>query len=331
VTPLPSFADPLWLLVALTAPLLVLLHHRRRGHGAIATARLPERAGGRWRLHLPFYLRLVALLAAVVALARPQLGYAWEESTTEGIDIQIALDVSGSMAAMDFQPRNRLEVAKRVVRDFVAGRTGDRIGLTSFAGSALTRSPLTSDRRMLDELVATLEPTLTPDGTAIGVALASALGRLRDSQAESRVVVLVTDGVNNAGEIDPGSAAAIAEGLGVKVYTVGVGTRGVAKVPVQVRDPRTGRVETREVDMQVEVDEELLGAIAERTGGRFYRATDADALARVFAEIDQLEKTPLEVKRYVRYEEAFVPLAWLAFACAALPVALGLTGLTVEP
>jgi Ca-activated chloride channel family protein len=331
VTPLPSFADPLWLLVALTAPLLVLLHHRRRGHGAIATARLPERAGGRWRLHLPFYLRLVALLAAVVALARPQLGYAWEESTTEGIDIQIALDVSGSMAAMDFQPRNRLEVAKRVVRDFVAGRTGDRIGLTSFAGSALTRSPLTSDRRMLDELVATLEPTLTPDGTAIGVALASALGRLRDSQAESRVVVLVTDGVNNAGAIDPLSAAAVADGLGIRVYTVGVGTRGRVMVPMTRVHPLTGRPETVRVAMENQLDEELLARIAKRTGGRTYRATDAESLAAIFTEIDRLERTPIEVKRYVRYEESFQPLAWASLALLLAPLGAAALRVTAEP
>jgi Ca-activated chloride channel family protein len=331
VTPLPSFADPLWLALLVAVPLLALHRHRRGGDGALAVSRLPQRTGAAWRLHAPFYLRLAAFTAAVLALARPQLGYAWEETTTEGIDIQIALDVSGSMAAEDFSPRNRLEVAKRVMRDFVAARVGDRIGLTTFAGTALTRSPLTIDHGLLDQLVAALEPTTTPDGTAIGVALASALSRLKDSAARSRIVVLVTDGVNNAGEIDPLSAAAIAEGLAIKVYTVGVGTEGTARVPIQETDPVTGRLRTRDVLMEVEVDERLLGEIARRTGGRFWRATDAEALAAVFAEIDRLERTPIEVKRHVRYREAFPPFVWAAFLCALLPLGLGAVGLTVEP
>jgi Ca-activated chloride channel homolog len=326
----PTFADPLWLLLLLAVPLLAWRRFARPAHGALAVSRLPLAVGGRWRLELPFYFRLAAFALATIALARPQLGYAWEEATTEGIDIQIALDVSGSMAAMDFPP-DRLAAAKRIVREFVAGRTGDRIGLTTFSGSAITRSPLTSDRRMLDELVAALEPTLTPDGTAIGVALASAASRLKDSAAKSKVIVLVTDGVNNAGEIDPLSAAAVAEGLGLKVYTVGVGSEGQAKVPVQVRNPLTGRVETREVTMRVEVDEKLLAEIARRTGGRFYRAADADALERVFAEIDRLERTPLQVKRYVRYREGFQPLAWAAIALAGAPLLLALVGVTIEP
>lgn len=326
----PIFDDPLWLLLLAAAPWFAWRHQRRRTFGALTASRLPLAAGGRWRLALPFYLRLAAFVCAVIALARPQLGYAWEEATTEGIDIQIALDVSGSMAAKDFAP-NRLEVAKRIVREFVAARAGDRIGLTTFSGAALTRSPLTSDRRMLDELVAALEPTMTPDGTAIGVALANAAGRLKDSQAKSKVIVLVTDGVNNAGEIDPLSAAAVAEGLGLKVYTVGVGSEGQAMVPVQVRHPVTGRIELRDVPMRVEVDEELLAEIARRTGGEFYRATDARALESVFAEIDRLERTELAVKRYVRYREAFQPAAWAAFALALAPLALVLFGVTVEP
>jgi len=326
----PTFADPAWLLLLLAVPALAWRRRARRPTGALLVSRLPLVAGGSWRLELPFYLRLAALACAVVALARPQLGYAWEEATTEGIDIQIALDVSGSMAAKDFAP-DRLAVAKRIVREFVAGRTGDRIGLTTFAGSALTRSPLTSDRRMLDELVAALAPTTTPDGTAIGVALASAAARLKDSRAESKVIVLVTDGVNNAGEIDPLSAAAVAEGLGLRVYTVGVGREGEAPVPVQVRNPVTGQVDERDVTMRVEVDEKLLAEIARRTGGRFYRAADADALAQVFAEIDQLERTELAVKRYVRYREAFQPFAWAAFALTLAPLALAAAGATIEP
>ncbi|GMU66983.1 MAG: aerotolerance protein BatA [Acidobacteriota bacterium] len=331
MTALPTFASPLWLALLAALPLLAWRHHRHSRLGAVAVSRLPARRGGRWRLHLPFYLRFLALAACLVALARPQLGYAWEEATTEGIDLQIVLDISGSMGAEDFQPDNRLAVAKRVVRDFVARRSADRIGLTVFGGTALTRAPLTTDHRMLDELVAALELSDVPDGTAIGVALASAANRLRASDAKSRVVVLVTDGVNNAGEIDPRSAAAVAEGLGLRVYTVGVGTEGVVPVPLQVRDPLTGRLETRRVRMEVDVDEPLLEEIAERTGGRFFRATDPDALADVFAEIDRLEKTPLSVKRYVRYREVFAPFAWTALLLTVLPLAAAALRVTVEP
>jgi len=330
VTPWPTFADPAWLVLLLVLPWLVWRRRRSAAFGALTTSRLPLGAGGRWRLELPFALRLAALAAAIVALARPQLGYSWEESTTEGIDIQITLDVSGSMAAKDFRP-SRLEVAKRIVREFISHRTGDRIGLTTFAGSALTRSPLTADRRMLDELVAGLEPTLTPDGTAIGVALANAAARLKDSAAKSKVIVLVTDGVNNAGEIDPISAAAVAEGLGLKVYTVGVGSQGEALVPVRRTNPFTGRSEVADVRMNVEVDEKLLQEIAGRTGGKAYRATDADALEQVFAEIDRLERTPLQVKRYVRYREGFQPLAWSALTLTLLPLLFSLLGVTIEP
>lgn len=331
MTPLPTFDSPLWLVLLAALPLLAWRHHRRSGLGAVTVSRLPARRGGRWRLHLPFYLRLAALAACLVALARPQLGYAWEEATTEGIDIQLALDISGSMGAEDFQPRNRLEVAKRVARDFVAKRPADRIGLTVFGGTALTRAPLTSDRRMLDELIDSVQLNDVPDGTAIGVALANAASRLKSSGAKSRVVILVTDGVNNSGEIDPLSAAALAEGLGIKVYTVGVGTEGDVRVPVPVRDPRTGEVEMRKVTMRVEVDEKLLQTISQRTGGAFFRATDPKALAGVFAEIDRLEKTPLKVKRYIRYQERFQPFAWAALALLALPLVTSTLRITAEP
>lgn len=329
--PTPSFASPWWLIALAALPLLAWWHHRRPRHGALLASRLPVAAGTVWRLHLPFYLRLTALALTVVALARPQLGYAWEESLTEGIDIQLVLDTSGSMGAEDFQPKNRLAVAKRVMREFVAARTGDRLGLTIFGGTAMTRAPLTSDRAMLDELLAAIELNEAQDGTAIGVALANAARRLQASGAKSRVVVLVTDGMNNAGEIDPVSAAALCQGLGLRVYTIGVGRAGPVPVPVQEQDPLTGQVRTRRMLMNVEVDEKLLAEIARRTGGKFFQATDPDALRGVFAEIDRLEKTPLKVKRYVRYQEAFMPFAWGALALLALAPLVALAGWTVEP
>lgn len=328
----PHVATPAWLLLLAALPLLAWWHHRRHDPGALTYSQLPAGARGRWRLHLPFYARLLALACLIGALARPQLGYAWEESLTEGIDIQIILDVSGSMGAEDFRPRDRLTVAKQVVRDFVAGRTGDRIGLVAFSGAAMTRAPLTTDRTMLATLIDAVELNTLPDGTAIGVALASGAARLKSSPAKTRIAVLITDGVNNAGEIDPISAAAACAGLGVKVYTIGVGSeRSVVPVPQTVRNPLTGLPETRRVMMRVPMDERLLREIAKRTGGQFFRATDPETLRRVFAEIDRLEKTPLKVQRYVRYREAFPPLAWAGLGLLLLPLAAAGIRVTAEP
>jgi Ca-activated chloride channel homolog len=331
----PHLASPAWLLLLLALPALAWLHHRRQSFGALTYSRLPNRRGGRiagaFRLHLPFYARLLALACLVLALARPQLGYAWEESLTEGIDIQIVLDISGSMGAEDFQPKDRLTVAKQVVRDFVAGRPGDRIGMIVFSGAALTRAPLTTDREMLDLLVDSVELNTLPDGTAIGVALASAAARLKASESKTKVIVLVTDGVNNAGAIDPVSAAAVCAGLGIKVYTVGVGSGGRVPVPLPAQDPVTGRTVMRRFMMNVPVDEPLMRQIAGRTGGQFFKATDRESLRRVFREIDSLEKTPLQVKRYVRYREVFSPLVWAGLGLLLLPVAAAGLKVTAEP
>lgn len=312
----PNLADPLWLLLLLLVPWLAWRHHRHPAEGALLYSRLPATPAGRrtpsdaWRLHLPFYSRLAALTLVILALARPQVGYAWEESLTEGIDIQIALDVSESMALADFKPVNRLTAAKAVVNEFVADRPGDRIGLVTFSGSAVTKVPATTDRQMLRFLVDTLQPDDVNQGTAIGVALATAASRLEQSEAESRVIVLVTDGANNAGQIDPRSAAALCAGLGVRVYAIGVGTQRGVSVPV---------------------DTALLQEIADRTGGRFYLARNRRALDGIFGEIDRLEKTELEVKRFVRYQEAFQPLAWTALALILFPLLPATLELTAQP
>jgi len=273
----------------------------------------------------------LAFTFLICALARPQLGYSWEESLTEGIDIEIVLDTSGSMAAEDFQPKDRLTVAKQVVRDFIAARTADRIGVVIFAGSALTRAPLTTDRSMLDLLVDSVELNTLPDGTAIGVALATATARLKDSTSKSKVIVLVTDGVNNSGAIDPISATTIAEGLGVKVYTIGVGTSGEVPVPLPTRNPLTGRDEIRRVSMRVEVDEELLQEIADQTGGKFYQATNRESLQQIFSEIDELERSEMKTRRYIRYREAFQPFAWSALILTLLPLLTTVLRVTVDP
>jgi len=332
MTPVPELADPLWLLLLPLLPLLACRHHRRGAPGALTFSALPAAAGGASRLQLPFYCRLAALALLVVALARPQLGYSWEETSTEGIDIQLALDVSGSMGAEDFAPKNRLEVAKRVLGDFVAGRPGDRLGLVVFSGAAVTKAPPTTDREMLQELISKLELHTLPDGTAIGMGLASAAARLKASTAKSRLVVLVTDGDNNAGQIDPESAAAICAGLGIKVYTVAVGTQnGPVVIPVPVRDPLTGETEIRRVSWNVRVDTELLERIAKRTGGRSFRASDPAALRQIFADIDRMERTPLQVRKMVRHEERFQPLAWSGLALLLLPLVAAALGVTAEP
>jgi Ca-activated chloride channel homolog len=331
----PHLDDPLWLLALLLIPWLAWRHHREPAFGALRTSRLVGNAGlgGSWRLHLPFYARLLALALMFAALARPQLGYAIEESKTQGIDIEIALDISGSMAAEDYRPNNRLTVAKQVVADFIDRRPSDRIGLVTFAGKAMARAPLTTDRGMLHRVLAAVGFNDTPDGTAIGVALANAAARLHRSPAKSRVIILVTDGKNNAGEIDPASATAVASGLGIKVYTVGVGsaTNDPVPVPFSAVDPYTGQRVIRRVAMHLPVDEKLLAAIAKRTGGRFWKATDAASLRRILSEIDQLEKSPLQVKRYVRYREASAPLLWASLGFLLLPLAAAGGRVTAEP
>lgn len=330
--PVPELADPLWLLLLLLLPLLAWRHHRRGAPGALTFSELPARSGGAWRLHLPFYSRCAALGLLVVALARPQLGYSWEETSTEGVDIQLVLDVSGSMGAEDFAPKNRLEVAKKVLEDFVAGRPGDRLGLVVFAGAAQTKAPPTTDREMLSELISKLELHDLPDGTAIGMGLASAAARLKASHAKSRLVVLVTDGDNNAGQIDPESAAAICAGLGIKVYTVAVGTtNGPVIIPIPVRNPITGETEIRRVSWNVRVDTDLLQRIAARTKGRFFRAADPASLRQIFTAIDRLERTPLQVRKMVRHEERYQPFAWSALALLLLPLAAATLRITAEP
>ena len=327
----PTFQDPFWLIALLLVPWLLWLHYHRREMGALAYSRLSPLRWRRWRLHLPFYCRLLALTLLIAALARPQLGYSWEESLTEGIDIQVVLDVSGSMAAEDFQPKNRLAVAKEVVTEFISYRPADRIGVVIFSGSAITKVPLTTDRQMLSLLIDSVALNSLPDGTAIGVALANAAARLKDSNAKSKIIILVTDGVNNAGAIDPVSAASVCKGLGIKVYTVGVGTAGRVPIPVLSTDPITGRQVTRRVLMNVEVDEQLLRDIAKHTGGLFYQATDSERFHHIFEEIDRLEKTILQTKHYVRDQEIFQPFAWTAISLLLLPLLAVAAGLTAEP
>jgi Ca-activated chloride channel family protein len=251
--------------------------------------------------------------------------------TTRGVDIVVSLDVSGSMAAEDFQPRNRLAVAKEVVADFVPRRPHDRIGLVVFAGKSLTKCPPTTDSAVLLRQLEDVRLDMLPDGTAIGSGLATALARLRHSKARSRVIVLVTDGVNNAGEIDPATATDLARAMEVRVYTIGVGRGGLVPVPIQVQDPFTGQIVHRSAPMEVDIDEGLLKTIAGRTGGEFFRATDSTSLRSIFDRIDRLEKSEIKLAAYRRYRDLFAPVLLAAGALLVLAGLAWVGGLRVAP
>ena len=334
-----SFRDPLLLLLLLVIPAAIALRvaRERSGAGALVVPTLSFVGGVRpsWRVrwrHLPFALACLGFAGLVVALARPRVGLERTESWTEGVDIVVALDASGSMAAEDFKPKNRFFVAKAATRTFVEGRPQDRLALVAFAGRSRTVVPLTTDRAMLLERLGELKLGEQGDGTAIGMALGNSLARLRASKAKSKVVVLVTDGGNNAGEIDPDTAANVAKGLGIRVYTVGVGTAGgPVEIPVPIRDPETGRVVERRVMAEVDVDEKLLGRIAEATGGRFFRATDPAGLAQTYAEIDRLEKTEIRTTTYTRWRETFPVVAVPAAGLLAAAALLALLAFPVAP
>lgn len=274
--------------------------------------------------HLPFALRMVAIAMVVLVLARPQSFNVTQNVETEGIDILIALDISSSMLAQDFKP-DRLEAAKDIAIQFVSGRQNDRIGVVIFAGESFTLCPLTSDLRTVSNQINSIELGLIEDGTAIGVGLANAVARLKESDALSKVVILLTDGVNNKGEIAPLTAADIASTFGVRVYTVGVGTHGTAPYPVQTP------FGTRMQDMKVEIDEDVLKQIADITGGQYFRATDGKGLARVYKQIDQLEKTKIEVIETTRKSEEFLRFALLALLMLTLDIVLRTTVLRSVP
>lgn len=281
----------------------------------ISTVEGVRRAPRTWRYwlrHAPAVLRVAAFALMIVALARPQDVEEQSKTNAEGIDIMLSIDVSGSMLARDFQP-DRLTAAKEVAGSFIADRQGDRIGLAVFAGEAFTQSPLTTDKSTLQTLLARVRSGVIEDGTAIGNGLATALNRLRESEAKSKVIILLTDGVNNRGEIAPLMAADIAADMGVKVYTIGVGKRGKAPYPAI---DMFGRMTFQMMD--VEIDEETLSEIASRTGGKYFRATDKEKLKAIYDEINQMEKSKVEVTNLTIYHEQMLPLLLLALALLLL-------------
>ncbi len=260
--------------------------------------------------HLPFVLRLSAFALMIVALARPQDVERLSHTDAEGIDIMLAIDVSGSMLARDFKP-DRLTAAKEVAGSFIADRYGDRIGLVVFAGEAFTQSPLTTDQGPLQTLLGRIRSGLIEDGTAIGNGLATAINRLRESEAKSKVIILLTDGVNNRGSITPMTAAEIAKAQNIRVYTIGVGTEGMAPYPaLDIYGQMTF------VQQKVEIDEKTLSAIAELTDGRYFRATDKEKLKAIYDEINRMERSKVEITEHVTYHELF--LDWLLAALVLL-------------
>ncbi|KPJ53667.1 aerotolerance regulator BatA [candidate division TA06 bacterium DG_24] len=314
------FAAPWFLLLLVIIPPLVWWHLRGRvGRGPSlqfsAVSTLGRTEGYRVVAHRYglFSLRVAALLLIIVALARPQFGSRFEEIVTEGIDIVLALDVSTSMKAEDFQPLNRLNVAKEVAKQFIEGRRNDRIGMVVFAAKSITQCPLTLDYGVLLSLLDGIDFGMIEDGTAIGMGLGTCLARLRESEAKSKIIILLTDGVNNRGQIDPLTAAQMARTLGVKIYAIGAGTRGTAPYPVD-----DGIFGKRYVQVPVELDEEMLTEVAAITGGRYFRATDAHRLEEIYEEISEMEKTRIESREYVEYSERF---RWLAIPALVLILA----------
>lgn len=323
------FASPyyLWLLVLLVPAIAYYVWRTLQGGATIQLSsiegviRAPKTLRY-WLRHVPFALRIGALGLAIVALARPQGIEENSRTNTEGIDIMLSIDVSGSMLARDFKP-DRISAAKEVAGSFIADRYGDRIGLVAFAGEAFTQSPLTTDQSTLQTLLSRIRSGLIEDGTAIGNGLATAINRLRESDAKSKVIILLTDGVNNRGEIAPLTAAEIAKAQGIRVYTIGVGTRGMAPYPAL---DMFGNMTF--VQQKVEIDEKTLGEIAKMTGGQYFRATDKTKLKAIYDEINQLEKSKVEVFQHITYHELF--LAWLLAAIALLMAEFLLSNLVLK-
>lgn len=309
-----KFVNPelLWLSVLVVPMVAYYIYRLRQGGGA--TMRISTVDGVRrvprsikyYLRHLPIVLRSLSVVLIAVALARPQSAQHNSNSTTEGIDIVMSLDVSGSMLARDFTP-DRLGAAKEVASNFIMDRPNDRIGLVVFAGESFTQCPLTTDKRSLLNLLGSVKSGMIDDGTAIGNGLATAVNRLRESKAKSKVIILLTDGINNSGQIAPLTAAEIAQSYGIRVYTVGVGTMGMAPYPVI---DMWGHLSFQ--PMKVEIDEKMLSQIAQMTGGKYFRATDNRRLKDVYDEINQLERSKVEVENFTRYQERFTLFVVLA-------------------
>lgn len=312
-----TFQHPWLFLLLLFIPAYVgwRVWRRRTAHPTVQISTVSTLDGVKPTLRVrlrfvPITLRLLAFAMAVVVVARPQSSSSHSDSNTEGIDIVLALDISGSMRALDFKP-NRLEAAKEVATKFIAGRPDDNIGLVIFAGESFTQCPLTTDHAVLINLFSQVTNGMLEDGTAIGMGLATAVSRIKDSKAKSKVIILLTDGCNNTGAIAPEKAAELAATFGIRVYAIGVGTKGTAQIPVQT--PFGVKLQ----DQEVKIDEDVLQNMASMTGGQYFRATDNKSLANIYQEIDKMEKTIMEVRHYTQKTDEY-----LLFAVAALALLL---------
>ncbi len=302
-----EFENPRLLYLLAILPLLILFYVLRQSQRTagvqISTVEFFRDSGIPFRLilrHILFGLQILALAALIIAFARPQSTENWSETTTEGLDITLCLDVSGSMRAMDFKP-NRLEAGKDVASEFVNGRPSDRFAVVAFSAESFTMCPLTSDRAVVVQQIGNLKFGMLEDGTAIGLGLATSVNRLKESKAKSKVIILLTDGVNNSGSIGPLTAAEIAKEYGIRVYTIGVGTQGTAPIPVQT-------IFGQQIQqMKVEIDEDVLEKVAGMTGGKYFRATDKEKLEEIYNEIDKMEKTILDTQNYSKRQEEYFP------------------------
>lgn len=326
------FAHPqfLWTLLVLIPITVWYVLKQRDNHATMALsstqafAKLP-RTWKQYLRYVLFVLRLATLACLIIIMARPQERDSWRTTSTEGTDIVLALDVSSSMMARDFEP-DRFGAAKEVAARFIAGRETDNIGLVVFAGEALTGVPMTVDRTQLLQYLSTLTMNVLEDGTAIGDGIATALNRLKEGKAKSKSIILLTDGSNNTGIVAPVTASEVAKELGVKIYTIGIGTNGSAPYPTRTI---TGRIEFQ--PQPVVIDETTLRSIADKTGGKYFRATNNRVLEEVFAEIDQLEKTQMDVRHFSHTEDNYMAWAWLAFAFFVIEIALRHTVLRTIP
>lgn len=325
------FKNPEWLWLFLLVPLMIFyfLKIKRFTRPRIRISSIEAfknyRPTFRQRLvNLPFFLRISAVIFLVVAMARPQSSSSASNVKTEGISIVIALDISSSMLAEDFRP-NRIEAAKKVALDFIDGRPNDLIGLVIFSGQSFTQCPITSDHTVIRNLMRDVKSGLLRDGTAIGEGLATAVDRLKDAPTKSKVVVIITDGVNNAGSIPPITAGDIASTFGVRVYSIGVGTKGMAPYPVKTL------FGTQYQNVEVQIDEDLLTKVAEATDGKYYRAVNNKSLQAIFAEIDKLEKSKIEITEFKKYKEEYLPFAFIACLLLLMEIVLRYTWLRSIP
>jgi Ca-activated chloride channel homolog len=331
-----NFADPIWFIALLFLGLVFYLRQNKYRSTILFTdvGSLKEIAAKKTKYisRLVIFIRYLVLILIIVALARPQAVSIERQVSSEGIDILLAVDVSRSMAAEDFKPNNRLEVAKETIKEFVENREADRVGLVVFGGDAFTQCPLTLDYSILLNLLGNVELDMAGDGTAVGMAIATGLNRLKESKSKSKIMILLTDGENNRGQIDPISAAKLAADLGVRIYAIGVGKVGGAPIPYV--DPNFGKVYMRDYSGRVvmtKIDEVSLKEISSITDGQYFRATDANSLKDIYDQIDQLEKTEIKTKRYRQYEDYFQPILWLIFGLLIFEILLGNIFLVTVP